>query len=204
MEITRPRSLRSTEVLEERLSGVLTGPVEALNDWVLREEAKRNLSIPRFDPADAGTEAKVMFLLESPGPMADAGRGSGIISVDNNDPTAENLWCFRRNASLVDGCLHWNAVPWYLGSESQGVVTPEPGDVRRGVSMFRALLALLPDLQVVVPMGNAAKQAWGMYCTERPNNYVVVPTWHPAARALTAPGRRQNVQRALDRVAYLL
>lgn len=186
------------------MGGVLTGSVEPLNEWALREEAQRGVSIPWFDPGDAGTNAKVLFLLESPGPMSDAGKGSGVISIDNDDPTAQNLWTFRQAAGLIEGCLHWNAVPWYLGSEAKGVVTPEPGEVKRGVAMLRSVLTLLPELRIVVPMGNAAKQAWGLYCNDRPNNFVVIPTWHPAARALTAPGRREEVQLALKQVASLL
>jgi hypothetical protein len=50
--------------------------------------------VPDFDPLDGGVNAQVLFLLEKPGPMAaeDGKRaGSGFISRDNDDGTAEAI-----------------------------------------------------------------------------------------------------------------
>jgi hypothetical protein len=174
--------------------------VAALNAWVRHESEKRLLDIPWFDPGDAGVGARVVLLLESPGPKSTAQSGSGIISVDNNDPTAENVWTFRRDAGLIDGVLHWNAVPWYLG---QGTKLTEQ-DLNRALGMLRSLVLLVPALEVVVPMGNAAKRLWGRYCNGKPNNLVVVPTWHPSALGLAHPGRKEDVVVAMHRVQRLV
>jgi hypothetical protein len=179
-----------------RLAQLDAPHVAALNAWVRREGQKRRLDIPWFDPGDAGVGARVVLLLESPGPKSTAQSGSGIISVDNNDPTAENVWTFRRDAGLVEGVLHWNAVPWYLGKGAK--VTEQ--DLNRALGLLRSLLLLLPALEIVVPMGNSAKRLWGRYCNDRPNNLVVIPTWHPSALGLAQPGRREEVVAAMNRV----
>ncbi len=44
-------------------------------------------------------------------------RGSGIISPDNDDGSAENLWRLHEEAGLPRTCaLPWNIMPWYVGS----------------------------------------------------------------------------------------
>jgi len=95
-------------------------PLEAWVEQLIasRASAGLNAEIPTFDPAEAGTEARVLLLIEAPGPMTNslnANPGSGLISSDNNDATAENLWRARQAAGLIDRTLLWNVVPWYLG-----------------------------------------------------------------------------------------
>src|SRR4051812_44365353 len=56
--------------------------------------------VPYFDPTEAGTEAQILLLFENPGRRADAAQGSGFISADNDDPSAENMWGFFREAGI--------------------------------------------------------------------------------------------------------
>ena len=53
------------------------------------------IEVPDFDPLDGGTEARVLFLLEKPGPQAAPSRtvreDAGFISRDNGGGTAEAL-----------------------------------------------------------------------------------------------------------------
>jgi len=61
-----------------------------------------------FDDREA-----ILFLLESPGPMASSAHGSGFISVDNDDPSAERCWRLSTAAGLSrDSYANWNVVPW--------------------------------------------------------------------------------------------
>ena len=64
----------------------------------------------------------MLCVFEAPGPMANAGNkqpGSGFISADNNDQTAENDWLLRNETGLTeDITLNWNIVPFYLGCVS--------------------------------------------------------------------------------------
>jgi len=72
---------------------------------------------PYFDPADGGVDAEVLFLFEKPGPMTvEDGRGkrvgSGFISRDNDDPTAQFSGEFWRQAGFSrKSRILWNVVP---------------------------------------------------------------------------------------------
>ncbi|NNG37762.1 uracil-DNA glycosylase [Flexivirga sp. ID2601S] len=148
----------------------------------------------------------MLFLLESPGPMArpddTVGHGSnpsGLISVDNDDPTAEALWHFRSQARLLTDCVHWNAIPWYIPG---GKITS--ADERQALPLLGELLAMLPRLEAVVPMGRVAQRVWTRYSLATATRYVTLPTWHPAARSLNQPGARDHVAMTCKRSAALL
>jgi hypothetical protein len=86
-----------------RLTHVDDPHVAPLNDWVrsVRERLGPEAIVPWFDPWDAGVEISVLWLLEAPGPRATVERGgSGFVSCDNNDQTAENTWRTREEAGV--------------------------------------------------------------------------------------------------------
>lgn len=201
MDPLEPKTLKNASVLEARLAQIYRERrVSPLNDWVSQLQSRTGLPVPWFDPADGGTEAEVLFLLETPGSRADAGKGSGIISVDNNDDTAKNLWTFRHCAGLVGRqAVHWNAVPEFIGGR-----VPDSAEIRQGVERLAELLELLDRVEVVVPMGRHAQKAWARYCLKRPNQLVTIPTWHPSKLGLNRPGRRDEVQIAVTRASMLI
>lgn len=103
-DATRPRSLRDPEAVAERRALWQGRPtLAALRDYA-GDLSIRGRDTPAFDPTDAGLDARVMFVLEAPGPKA-AAKGSAFISADNNDQTAAGLWQARTDAGLVDGCI---------------------------------------------------------------------------------------------------
>src|SRR5437763_661425 len=107
-----PRSLRIPAMLEDRLARLREPHVAPLNAWVDDLKARLGAStiVPWFDPADGGHSATILWLLEAPGPKATRERGgSGIISCNNNDGTAENTWRTRDEAGVSrDLVVHWN------------------------------------------------------------------------------------------------
>lgn len=147
--------------------------------------------MPDFDPADAGVDARVLFLLEAPGPMAatiGARVGSGFISCDNDDATAEATWRARAAAGLHDGALLWNIVPWYLGPAS---VRPTTGELCDGASATVELLTLLPALEAVIIAGRYAQRGWDRWVQPVVGNrYRLIRTWHPSPRNMTKPHMR--------------
>ncbi|WP_349361562.1 uracil-DNA glycosylase [Cryobacterium sp. PH31-O1] len=203
---TAPRSLGIDSVLDERLRMRHTVPTAGpLTVWVtqliaVRVSAGLSAEIPTFDPADAGIDATVLLLMEAPGPMTNALNarpGSGFISSDNNDATAENLWHARHAAGLVDGALLWNVVPWYLGPAK---VKPRLADLQAGAVPLRELIAMLPELHTVVTLGNFARRGWQRF--GRPSLGVglrTIETWHPSNQAMIQPGKRQHLVEALTR-----
>jgi hypothetical protein len=179
--------------------------VQPLRDWAEDLADRRSAVVPHVDPADAGVAAKVLFLLEAPGPMTNsenARPGSGFISVDNDDQTAANCWIARKNAGLDVGALHWNIVPWYLGAAS---IKPTTAELARGAMELRRLLPLLTKLRVVIFAGKIAQQGW--HTNVEPfvgTPYATIDTWHPSPLSMNQPGHRDEFQRAIDRAARLL
>lgn len=176
----------------------LTAWVERLTST--RADSGLKAEIPAIDPADAGVDARVLLLMEAPGPMTNAfsGRpGSGFISSDNDDATAENLWHARRAAGLVDGTLLWNVVPWYLGPANK---KPTVADLREGAGPVRELIAMLPNLHTVVTLGVFARKGWTRF--GRPGIGIgvrTITTWHPSRQSMIQPGNREHLIAALSR-----
>jgi hypothetical protein len=77
---------------------------------------RHSIEVPDFDPLDGGICARILILKEKPGPTTSAsisGRvGSGFISRDNDDPTAEATFRFMSAAGIPrQETLMWNVVP---------------------------------------------------------------------------------------------
>lgn len=209
VHLPAPRGFQNPERITEREQMLLTeARVQPLVEWaealVARRTAKNpDILVPRFDPADAGVEARVLVLLEAPGPMTNVGNhrpGSGFISVDNDDRTAETTWHARNEAGMHTGALHWNIVPWYLGAA--GVQHPTAEEVGQGAMELRRLLPLLPDLRAVILAGNYAQNGWAKHVAPFVSDGpLVLDTWHPSPLAMTKPERREDLFRAFRRAA---
>ena len=141
---------RRRQRLHEPHVAPLTGYVETLR------VAHPAWDFPDFDPLDGGVNADLLFLLEKPGPMASAGgKGSGFISRDNDNPTAETIFTFMREAGLArERTVIWNVVPGWNGTRQ--VTTAE---LLAGLDAFKSLLPLLSKLRTVVLVGQKAQRA---------------------------------------------
>lgn len=193
------RCHRDRSVVEVKL-GRLTEPhVAALNAEVCR--LRRGLgeaeAVPWFDPDDAGVDARILLLYESPGARSMstastvAGRGgSGFISVHNDDSTGAATYDLRIEAGLADAsrgtsrwCLQWNVVPWYIGT-AERIRTPDQSDLLTAQRALRRLLRRLPHLRVVLLMGRAAQRGWGLLTSTHPQDLIAIPAPHPSPRVL--------------------
>lgn len=202
MFLDAPRGLRNPDRVAERVSMLGDDNVRELSEWAASLAERRDSLVPWFDPAEAGTKAKVLLLMEAPGPMTNpAGTrvGSGFISVDNDDSTAENLWKARGEAGLLDGALLWNIVPWYLGPASR---KPSVSELREGGEALRDLLLLLPELHTIVTLGRFAQRGWRDFV--RPGHtsgWRTIETWHPSPLSMAQAGHREELTGALMRAS---
>nr|RDS95548.1 uracil-DNA glycosylase [Cereibacter sphaeroides f. sp. denitrificans] len=154
-----PRSLRSAEARAARLSMLALPHMEPLCRLVERLRSDGRGVVPDFDPMDGGVAAEVFFLLEKPGPMTDAGAsgraGSGFVSRDNDDPTAEAIFRFAAEAGIARRrSVIWNTVPWWNGTRSM-----RREEVAAGVDHLEELLDLLPHARLVIGVGRKAARA---------------------------------------------
>lgn len=113
------------------------------------------VQVPDFDPLDGGTAARVLFVLEKPGPGIHPG---GFVSRDNDTPTAAAIRAFMAQAGLPrrETAL-WNLVPWWNGTTA--VTAAERA---AGVQAWAGLLPLLPGLDTAVLVGRTADTARGL------------------------------------------
>jgi hypothetical protein len=153
-----PRSMRSSEVRERRKLMLDLPHVAPLTAYAARLREHGPVEVPEFDPLDGGIDAQVLFLFEKPGPMtARRGRrtGSGFISRNNDDPTAEATFHFMNQASIPRRLtVTWNVIPWWNGTRK---ISQE--ELRDGAMSVRELIGLLSKLRAVVTVGQTAAAA---------------------------------------------
>jgi uracil-DNA glycosylase len=108
--------------------------------------------VPDMDPLDGGTDARVLLLLEKPGPGA---ARSGFVSRDNPGPTSAAIKAFLDEAGLPHGeTLLWNTAPAW-----NGTIRVAAAELRAGLAHLAALPALLPRLDTVILVGARAALA---------------------------------------------
>ena len=156
-------------MLDEPRMRPLAAYVQALNDtghgWV-----------PDFDPLDGGVQARLLLLLEKPGP----GLHSGFVSRDNDTPTARTIRDGMAEADVPrDGVAIWNAVPWW-----NGTMAIKAEELRRGSAEIGALLHLLPALRCVVLAGKSAQSVASSFTGTQPRVFGCV---HPSPNARAGP-----------------
>lgn len=157
--IDAPRAMRLESVRAERRAMLRLPHIAPLTDYAADLRARLNTEVPDFDPLDGGVNARILFLKEKPGPMTSSSRtgrvGSGFISRDNDDPTAEATFRFMAEAGIPrEETLMWNVVPGWNGTRK---ITRQ--ELLDGVGEVRNLLSLLPRVRVVVLVGKKAARA---------------------------------------------
>lgn len=151
------RSLRSPNAIALRRLMLREPYIAPLTDFVqTMRKARPTWEFPDFDPLDGGCNADILFLFEKPGPMTSMrGKGSGFISRNNDDPTAEAIFNFMNKANLPrKRAVIWNVVPGWNGTRK--VTSTE---LRAGVDDLNDLLPLLPMLRTIVLVGRKAQRA---------------------------------------------
>lgn len=197
-----PRALAEAVQLERRrhlLSEPSHVPLTAYVQHLRERLQHRGLDLPDLDPVGGGTQARILCLLEAPGGKAVGGRGgSGFVSMDNNDQTAQTVFQMTRQAGVDRASLLlWNIVPWYVGDEER-VRGVRPDEVEEGREHLRELMKLLPELRVVITLGRPAALGWSTLAPAYPQ-VTTLTTWHPSGQALNAhPGRRAHVLSTLQ------
>ncbi len=114
-----------------------------MRDVGIREERLAMLCLPHVAPLN--------LLVQD----LHARSGSGFISRDNDDPTAEATYRFMVQVRLHrESTILWNVVPGWNGTRK--ITGPEH---RAGVVAAIELTRLLPKLKIVVLVGNKAARS---------------------------------------------
>lgn len=171
-------------------------PLNSVADKIAEDEGLAPGLVPYVDPQLGGTHARILALLDNPSTKAEAGSGSGLLSLENDDNTAKN--CARLYNELGLGpelFVHWNVAPAPIsGAKNSGSSAAER---ERGARWLKEIVALLPHLEVVLLMGNMARDGWqraGLH-----HEHLVIPSAvpHPSQRGLNQDGGRTRLRQAL-------
>lgn len=184
-----PRSNGDPDFVASKLARLREPHIAPLTDYVERLRALRGggEAVPWFDPDEAGVNASILVLLEAPGPRAvgtnsprPAAGGSGFISNDNNDLSAEFMWGAHQRAGTIraEEVVTWNVVPWYVGDGTR-IRATNTVDMDEARPHLAELVGLLPAVNVVVLLGGKAQAAWARSCIPIPA--LMAP--HPSPRS---------------------
>ena len=148
----------------------------------------RGLIVPNVDPNDGGVRARVLFLLETPGPRA---VGTAFVSRENPDPSAKNMGqALERTGFSRSEVVIWNVVPFCVSTvdENRNV---SGAQIRAAVADTQAFMDCLPNLAVTVFCGRSAQRAAGLL--QFPSGVRVLSTFHPGAQSFNRPKLREHV-----------
>lgn len=203
-----PRRMRDPEYRRTQHAHIYDRHIEPINRLVdeLREES--GSWMPYVAPVYGGTAARVLAIFRDPGPKTQHDKGSGMLSLENDDPSAErHLEVVEGSGLAATDLISWNAYPWYINRK------PTSAEIEQGLDSLQRLIALLPDLVVVIAHGRDAQRAWRRFVRSgrsagRPLE--VVETYHTSRQAFWTPDpdeRARREKKLIDdyaRVAALL
>jgi uracil-DNA glycosylase len=172
----------------------------ALEAW--RERIAGDRRVPHFDPLDGGDQARLLLLLETPGP---GGAGPRYVSRDNPTGTARNLTRFLAEAGITRAdTVIWNAVPWIVHAEGATNRALLVGEVREGLTWLPPVLALLPRLEVVVLSGSVAGRARDVVAEARTGVHILAMPHPSPTYVCTSPDVPRRIAATLTQAARLL
>ncbi len=188
--MTGPRANADANVVASKMGRVKSGSARSVNQFVdLLRGQRPGSSIPYVDPDCGGSTARILLLFQDPGPRAALPSGSGLLSVCNDDPSAETMWHLMDEAGLSwTDAIPWNAVLWYTGGGNKGE------DRSAGLDALVGLIGLLPRLEVVVTFGGVAAKSWDRAIKSHADlaRFQHIATLHPSIRG-QARGRQQKM-----------
>ncbi|MCJ2089101.1 uracil-DNA glycosylase [Methylobacterium sp. E-005] len=197
-----PKSLADPDALAARRALIGAPHIAPVRALAARISAERGAPVPTPDPLDGGIGARMLFLLETPGPAV---LRTGFVTRDSANGTAANLFRFLAEAGIARAdTLIWNAVPWLIHPEGALNRAPRRAEVAAAAPYLEPLLDLLPHLAVAVLAGRYAGEAEPAIATLRPGLPIIrIP--HPSPTYVcTAPEVAARIRRGLSEAANLL
>lgn len=185
-----PNTLWHEHRRDERLPALDRPYMRVLNGYREELQSETGRPIPHFDPFDAGVAARLLILLETPGPSA-VPADRRFVSIDNPTGTALNLRTALKGSGISrKEIIVWNAVPW-LRQTRRAIGKGERLD---GVAALVRLLPLLPALQVAILAGAVAGHAEAVL---KGAGIETVPAPHPSPILInTSKAHRQRLEDA--------
>lgn len=202
LEPRAPKSLAEPEALAARRALMDAPHIAPIRALAARIAAERGAPVPAPDPLDGGVGARMLLLLETPGPAV---LRTGFVTRDSANGTAANLFRFLAEAGLArTDTLIWNAVPWLIHEPGARNRPPRRAELATAAPYLAPLLDLLPRLAVAVLAGRYAGEAAPAIAVLRPDLPVIrIP--HPSPTYVcTSPEVPTRIRLGLAEAAALL
>lgn len=155
--------------------------------------------LPYVAPLHGGIRSRMLTVLRDPGRGTLDRSGSGMLSVENDDQTAETMFNLMEMAGLTPSEFTlWNAYPWFIDR------APTSAEMREAVPTLATLVAMMPELEVVILHGRQAQDAWRFglagHRDIRRRRLIVLETYHPSVQALRTPSPQERARRVAHRI----
>ena len=180
-------------------------PINALADEIADRYGLSHGVVPYVDPDLGGVDARALVLLDNPSTKAEAGTGSGLLSLDNDDRTARNCReMYAKHGIDWRDVVHWNVCPFPTENTKNG--GSYASERARGAQWTRRLVALLPHLEIVLPLGAHARDGWRRADVRRSglHDFADRKVPHCSNRGLNQNGGRVEFERAVVDLARML
>jgi uracil-DNA glycosylase len=158
--------------------------------------------LPHFDPLDGGADARLLLLLETPGPGDAPIR---FVSRDNETGTARNLKGFLDAAGIERrNIVLWNTVPWIVHAFGARNRALRKAEISEGLGSLPGLIERLPRLQVVILAGRVAKCAARRLAEDHPA-FQILEMPHPSpSNVCTSPRVGEEIRETMMTAAERL
>jgi uracil-DNA glycosylase len=177
-------------------------PLTVYSDRV-RKSIGLSDDIPMFDPCDGGVDARVLIFLEAPGRKAVT---SQFVSRNNPDRTAAKINQLLSIAGINrKDTILWNIVPWYIGKDNtrKKIRAANVTDIEKSLPFIKEFITLLPNLDIIVLMGNKAQLAKAEIL--KMTKAVILFSAHPSPQVVNRyPEKIEKAQAMFNDVAYML
>lgn len=171
-------------------------PINALADRVADAEGFARGLVPYVDPQLGGVDAEVLALLDNPSTKAEAGTGSGLLSLENDDLTARNCAKAYNAFGLTPGkVVHWNVAPAPIAGAKNG--RSSASERVRGARWLRELLELLPNLRVILLMGDMARDGWMKSGIDAVGVFIPADVPHPSGKGMANTDAHLRLHRGM-------
>lgn len=175
------RQMKMRSYQRQQMDGIYLPHIEPFNR-IVDDMKTTDQWMPYVAPVYGGRDARVLAIFRDPGPATREGLGSGMLCVENDDPSAERHYNFLKNARIdVSDLMVWNTYPWYINRKPTSI------EVDRGLPILKQIIDLCPNLTVVMAHGGDAQLAWRRlqlrYSTVG-DGIITIETYHTSRQAL--------------------
>lgn len=182
MEIT-PRRMNLQNYRNEQWQHRFDSHIAPINQLIDKLRNSGHGEVPYVAPIYGGVNARLLSVLRDPGPMTQGHKGSGFLSMENDDATAETICGYFSNSGIdAKDIVPWNSYPWYINR------APKAAELEQGVDPLYELIMLLPKLKVVMLHGGSAHNGWRRLIKRYPgliekDRISVIETYHTSRQA---------------------